>query len=99
MEYRVLNLDNNYSNFSFSYNELKEDYYKIKNYSNEEFIKNINNILHFTVFICYLKEIPTSTCLSDTGIIHELIHLLNNIELSNYSLDKIRENWNNLLIL
>ena len=99
MQYFVHDIDNNKRSFAFSYQELKQDYEKFNSMSNEDFLKNLPEILHFTCFICYLKEIPTSCCLSDIGILHELIHLLNNIELTNYSLDKVRENWNNILKL
>ena len=35
----------------------------------------ILNILHFAVYICYIKNLKTEDVLSDTGIIHELVHL------------------------
>lgn len=61
--------------FTFSYQEMREDYHKIKLYTDEDFIKNIDDILHFTVFTGYLKEWPASMALCDTCLIHELLHL------------------------
>lgn len=95
MEYLIYDYDNLPHKFSFSYRELKEDYLEIKEYSDEEFLENLPDILHTTVFICWLKEIPTSVCLSDYGVIHEITHLLTKTESPFNSLDKIREIWNN----
>lgn len=41
-----------------------------------EFLDNLPQALHIACVICYLKEINTENCLSDEGIIHQLIHLL-----------------------
>ena len=62
--------------FSLSYQELKEQYIKFCCMSDEDFIKNIPDALHLACIISFLKEAPTYVCLSDKGIIHELIHLL-----------------------
>jgi hypothetical protein len=44
--------------------------------ADEVFLKNIPAVLHCACFICYFKEVSTEACLSDKGIIHELVHLL-----------------------
>lgn len=44
--------------------------------SDADFLKNLADALHLACVICFLKEIPTYVCLSDKGIIHELVHLL-----------------------
>lgn len=44
--------------------------------SDSEFLENLPDALHLACFICFLKEIPTYVCLTDKGIIHELVHLL-----------------------
>lgn len=62
--------------FSLSYSELKEKYLEFIDMEAEEFMENIHDALHLAVIICFLKEIPTYVCLIDTGIIHELTHLL-----------------------
>lgn len=62
--------------YVFSYSELKEEYLKHLDMTDEEFLKNLPSALHIASFICFVKEIPTYICLADDGIIHELIHLL-----------------------
>lgn len=62
--------------YGFSYLELKEEYYKHIKMSDKDFMLNLPSALHLACFICFVKEIPTYNCLSDTGIIHELVHLL-----------------------
>lgn len=62
--------------YSLSYSELKDHYITFKDMSDEEFLDNIPDILHFACIVCFLKEVPTYICLSDKGIIHELTHLL-----------------------
>lgn len=61
--------------FSLSYSELKGYYNDFCDMSDSEFLENIHNALHLACVICFLKEVPTSVCLTDTGIIHELVHL------------------------
>lgn len=62
--------------FGFSYQEIKEQYEEFCNLTDEQFINRIAEVLHLACFICWIKEIPSSKCLSDIGIIHELIHLI-----------------------
>lgn len=62
--------------FSLSYQELREHYLNMCEMSDSEFLKNIPDALHLACVICFLKEIPTYVCLTDKGIIHELVHLL-----------------------
>lgn len=62
--------------FSVSYRELKELYHNFKDMSDEEFDKNILDVLHFSCIVCYFKEIPTYICLSDIGIVHEISHYM-----------------------
>ena len=64
------------STFSLSYQELKEHYLLFCNMSDNEFLDRIPDALHLACVICFLKEIPTYVCLTDKGIIHELVHLL-----------------------
>jgi hypothetical protein len=76
--------------FLISYQELKGLYLTYSNFSNLEFINNINKILHTACIICYLKEIPSSICLSDIGIIHELIHVADKTYVEPYEIENVR---------
>ena len=62
--------------FSFSYKQLKEQYLKFKEMSEEEFFSDIPRLLHFACFIGWIKELGNDCLISDVGIIHELVHLL-----------------------
>ena len=62
--------------YLLSYQDLKEHYTIFCNLTDQEFVDNLPDIIHLACIICYVKEIPTYVCLSDTGIIHELVHLL-----------------------
>lgn len=84
--------------FSFSYKELKERYLKYVGYTDEKFLANIKEILHFVVFVSYLKEIDSKVLLPDDGLIHELVHLLNDVETVE-NLEDIRDNFKELMNL
>lgn len=71
MEYRV-----NGKTYSLSYMELKDHYTTFCEMSDEEFKTKLSSAAHLACIICFLKEIPTSSCLSDEGIVHQLIHLM-----------------------
>ena len=62
--------------FLFSYQELKTKYNLFCEMTDSEFMTNLPDALHLACFVCFLKETPTYVCLTDTGIIHELVHLL-----------------------
>lgn len=62
--------------YSISYRELKESYINFCDKTDDEFINDLKSAIHLSCIICYFKEIPTYVCLSDKGIIHELVHLL-----------------------
>lgn len=62
--------------FGFSYSELRDDYLRYRLMSDEEFVDNALDILHFACYVCYIKESGSQHTLSDTGIIHQLVHLL-----------------------
>jgi hypothetical protein len=71
-------LDN--SKFKLSYKELKELYVKYSSMCEEDFSKNIANVLHLVCIIGYLKEIDSSLLLCDSCLIHELSHILTETE-------------------
>lgn len=84
--------------FSYSYRELKERYLKYVDYTDGMFLANIKEILHFVVFVSYLKEIDSRVLLIDDGLIHELVHLLNGVETVE-NLEDIRYNFKELMKL
>ena len=71
MEYR---LDGR--TFSMSYEGLREEHVRICGMTDAEFMEALPAALHLACVICFLKERPTYLCLSDCGVIHELVHLL-----------------------
>lgn len=71
IEYLVENIK-----YEFSYQDIREQYQSFCRMDDKQFIENINEAIHLACFICYIKEIPTYVCLSDRGIIHELIHII-----------------------
>lgn len=62
--------------FGFNYTELREQYHTFVEMEDEVFIQNLVDAAHFASFVCFFKNIPTYVCLSDMGIVHELIHLM-----------------------
>lgn len=77
--------------YNISYQELKEEYLKHVFFTDEEFMENLPSANHLANIICWFKEIPTSNCLSDKGIIHELAHLLHIKEEPAVDLKEIRK--------
>jgi len=62
--------------FDWSYSELRQGYRYFIELTDDEFLADLPAVLHFACFVCFIKEIPSYVCLSDKGIIHELIHIL-----------------------
>ena len=62
--------------FNMSYQELKESYNSFCDMPDQEFLLNLPKAAHLACVISYLKEVPAYICISDLGIIHELIHLM-----------------------
>jgi len=85
--------------FSLSYSELKEKHSEFCQMSDDEFLKDIGAATHLACIICYLKEIPTYVCLSDCGIVHELVHLIHIPKGNTTSLHDIRKMFENCLRL
>lgn len=94
-------LTDNNTKYSFSYQELKDDFHKFKDMKDEEFIANALSILHFCCVVSYIKDLPSHAVLIDDGVIHELVHLLSDetrdgaIE----NLPEIRKNFNSIMEL
>lgn len=94
MEYLV-----NGRKFSFSYNEVRDHYITFCEMSDEEFRSKLVSALHLACFICFVKEIPTYVCLIDDGLIHELVHLMDNPDCPLTDLQTVRELFKNQLKL
>lgn len=62
--------------FYMSYRGLAEAHHQLCMLSDDDFMKALPEAIHLACVICYFKEIPTSVCLSDLGIVHQLAHLL-----------------------
>lgn len=86
------------SKFILSYNELREHHINFCEMSDSDFMDNLNDALHLACIICFLKEIPTYVCLTDKGIIHELVHLLKENGTTT-SLQEIRDLFKETLLL
>jgi len=76
--------------YSLSYSELRDKYMEMIHLSDEEFLQRIPEAAHLACIICYLKETPLEHCLSDMGVIHELIHLMHIKEDTLQDLPRIR---------
>ena len=85
--------------FILSYKELREQYILFCEMSDDEFITQLPAATHLACVICYLKEIPTYVCLSDKGIIHELVHLLHIPDGNTTTINEIRELFRQQLML
>ena len=77
--------------YRLNYSELREEYVRHVKMSNKKFMKNLPSALHLTCVIHYLKETPSYLILKDTGLLHELIHLLHHGETEFTNLKKIRK--------
>lgn len=62
--------------YILSYSSLREDYLRYTMMSDDEFTENLLNVLHFVCVTCWLKEKSAQWLLSDTGLIHEIVHLM-----------------------
>lgn len=85
--------------FIFSYTQLKDEVDIVLEMTDEEFLNDIPKILHLACYVCFIKEVPSYVCLSDLGIIHQLIHLLHlGQNILNEGLEDITEIRNNFKI-
>ena len=85
--------------FVYDHKSLQYAFSTYRGCTNEEFLENIVDILHFAVYMCWLKEIPSDECLADDGIIHELVHLLQENTIKNSNLENIRKKFNKTLTI
>lgn len=89
------------SRYAFSYAALKEDYWRFRGLGDVEFIEELHAVLHFCCVVGFLKELPASCVLSDKGVIHQLVHLLepSTKEIAFHELPEIRERFNQVFEL
>ncbi|MBH3399185.1 hypothetical protein I5S60_06350 [Pseudomonas fluorescens] len=62
--------------YSASYQGLREEHARYVQLTDKRFLKELSGAMHFAVFVCWFKELPTSQVLSDEGIVHLLAHLI-----------------------
>ena len=79
--------------FLYDKDRVNTSYFKYCEMSDEEFLENILDILHFAVYVCCLKDLKTRDVLSDDGIIHQLVHLTKSNTRKYVDLKKIRNNF------
>lgn len=79
--------------FTWSYSELRDSYRAFIEMSDDQFLDELVEAIHFACFVCFIKEIPSYVCLSDTGIVHELVHVLQDGEhgSTDFNLAPVRE--------
>lgn len=85
--------------YGISYQELKAKYHELVGLSDEDFLKRLPEVIHFACIMCWFKEIPGYVCLGDTGIVHEIAHLLHIPQGNTSTLQEIRELFNEQLKL
>ena len=72
--------------------EMLSFYYNnFKNMSDEEFLENIPKALHFACYMSFVLKLDHIDTLRDVGIIHELVHLLNEGTKWYVNINKVRE--------
>lgn len=64
------------SKFGFDYQDLKNRYQGFLAMDDDVFMENLVDAAHFACMVCFVKNVPTYICLSDKGIVHELVHLM-----------------------
>lgn len=87
--------------YVLSYSQLKEQYEANVRLTDEDFLKNIVQILHNVCIISHLKEIPAYQLVSDEGLIHQMVHFIQfdfwNVD--SPQLASVREMYKNLMRL
>lgn len=84
--------------FTMDYRELRAKYQGFTEMDDKTFMQNLIDATHFACYVCYLKNISSQICLSDKGIIHELIHLMKD-ETMYTPLEEVRKMFNEQLEL
>lgn len=79
--------------FSISYKELRDEHLNMVELSDSDFLSQLPKAIHLACVLAWYKEIPTSNCLGDYGIIHQLGHLLHIGDDPILNLQEIREQF------
>ena len=61
--------------FSVSYQALLNEHATFLQMGDEEIEAKILEAMHFAMFVCWFKEVPSSVVLGDTGLLHEMLHI------------------------
>ncbi len=83
--------------FNISYKEMKQHYIEFCEMTDDQFAKNLPEAAHLACIISWFKELSSDMTLGDTGIVHELIHLIDGTE--RRDLPRIREMFKEYLQL
>tara|TARA_Y100001938_G_C8051618_1_gene412098 strand:- start:1008 stop:1319 length:312 start_codon:yes stop_codon:yes gene_type:complete len=76
---------------------LEFQYNTFKNMTNDEFIENIIDALHFACYVSWLNKLNTDQTLADNGIIHELVHLTKKNTRQYQNISETRKKFNKML--
>lgn len=77
--------------YILSYSDLKTDYLDYVSMPDDQFFNDIPKVLHFVCVVSYLKEIPSNILVSDEGIIHQLVHLLDGTSNdTNFNVERVK---------
>lgn len=62
--------------YGLSYSDLRQTYLEFCAMPDEEFLVTLPRAAHLACIIGWLKELPNDATIGDTGIVHEIIHLM-----------------------
>jgi hypothetical protein len=62
--------------YSISSIELREAYQRFLTMTDEEFLQEVPNVLHYVSIVSWIREVELDELVSDLGLIHRLVHLL-----------------------
>jgi hypothetical protein len=82
--------------FTYDAEMLSFYYNSFTQMTDEEFIENLPKVLHFTCYMSFVLKLDHVDTLSDVGIIHELVHLLNEGTKRYVNINKVRELFSEL---
>jgi hypothetical protein len=87
--------------FSLSYRELREEHERMVALDDAAFVAQLPAAAHLACIIGWLKELGRDETIGDTGIVHELVHLmhLNPLGAEPYQIGEVRARFARLLLL
>lgn len=94
MQYLVNN-----KKYILSYQELKSKHNELCELPLNEFLNHIPRAIHLACIIGYLKELGDECMVSDEGIVHRLVHLLDKTVDSEYEAKETFEQFKEILKL